>query len=389
MLWAFLLLPKQILAADYYVAPGGNNSSSGSIDQPFLTVQKAINTVSAGDNIYLRSGTYNENVIIYTIGTSANPITLQNFGNEVATINGGSEIALRSAPNSSAAYWIIDGITIRGTGRYTTVFGWWGETATSNMIVRNCNIFGANFIMGSYSTWENNNINGTGYAGTFGDGGICDGNGSNNNVYRNNIIHDFTNSDARGIWTQGNSHHNLIENNTIYNINGSGLGQCIDLDGASTLEWNHTVRGNTVSGCSYVGIQLENVFASTIENNNIDGTGASAGIIVINYDSVVGCTAGGGYGDLDGNNNCEGNDTENIIRQNVIWTTGVWSWGYGGIMNWYAGGLHISGNTIYSSADGGASASINFQGTLAETGGAEIISNILTSSTGVGICALD
>jgi len=311
----------RVLAASYYVSTTGNDSSPGTIDLPFSTVQKAVSTVTPGDFIYLRSGTYNENVLISSSGSSGNLITLTSYSGESTTINGGSEIAIRTVSNKTIAYWVIDGITIRSTNRYTTRFGWWGENPVNNITVQNCTIYGANHIQGSYNTWEGNNINGTGYAGTDGDAGIGDaGDNAHHNTYTGNTIHDFTQYDSRGIWTQGNTHDSLIENNTVYNIGGN-MGQCIDLDGAGNVEWRHTVRGNTVYGCGYVGIQLENVFASTLENNKV--TGVFAGIIVINYDAGAGCGVGGEsnqYGDTNADDDCRGADTDNIIRQNVIWT---------------------------------------------------------------------
>ena len=42
--------------------------------------------------------------------------------------------------------------------------------------------------------------------------------GSNHNTYRSNNIHDFSNINARGIWSQGFTHDDLIESNTITNI---------------------------------------------------------------------------------------------------------------------------------------------------------------------------
>ena len=208
--------------------------------------------------------------------------------------------------------------------------------------------------MGSYHLWENNTIDGTGYPGTDGDAGISDGGTSHHNTYRYNTVKNFTNVDARGIWTQGKTHDSLIEANIVDNIStSSGLGQCIDLDGAAQVEWRHTVRGNTVSNCSYVGIQLENVFDSVVENNSIKNRGP-AGIIVISYDAGVGCLTGGEsnqYGDTNGDKNCQGDLTNNILRQNSIVTSVSWGWGYGGIMNWYAGGVKVWGNSIRA-ADG-------------------------------------
>lgn len=42
----------------YYVAPNGNNTNAGTKNQPFLTIQRAQNAVTAGDTVYVRGGTY-------------------------------------------------------------------------------------------------------------------------------------------------------------------------------------------------------------------------------------------------------------------------------------------------------------------------------------------
>ena len=49
-------------AADYYVATSGSNSNPGTLAQPFLTIQKAADMVTAGGNVYVRGGTYRETV---------------------------------------------------------------------------------------------------------------------------------------------------------------------------------------------------------------------------------------------------------------------------------------------------------------------------------------
>jgi len=45
-------------SAVYYVAADGNDTNSGSISNPFHSVQKAQSLVTAGDTVYLRGGTY-------------------------------------------------------------------------------------------------------------------------------------------------------------------------------------------------------------------------------------------------------------------------------------------------------------------------------------------
>ena len=76
----------------YYVAPsasGGSNSNAGtSLAAPFETLGHAIDQLTAGDILYVREGTYRETITIDEDGSSGNLITIQNYNNEVVTIDG-------------------------------------------------------------------------------------------------------------------------------------------------------------------------------------------------------------------------------------------------------------------------------------------------------------
>ena len=336
----------------YYVSPSGNDSNTGTQDNPFKTIQKGVNVLGAGKTLYVRGGTYNEAVTIKGSGTAGNPITIAAYPGETPILNGGSSIALLSSGGTN--YWTIQGLTIQSTNRYTIQIGFWGATASTNWIIKGNTIYGSSVIKGSNNTYDSNNVSGVypdgSKYGTYsgqgdGDAGLMDIDGSNHDTFISNKIHDFMNYDGRGIWTQGYTHDNVIEYNTVTNIMPtSGIGQSIDLDGAGSIEWNHTVLGNTVVGDNYVGIQLENVFNSTIKNNIVQNTG-SAGIIDINYASDVGCpavnTKGNPYGDTNGNGTCKDEVTNNSFIQNLVTTTGNWGWGYGGIVDWGAMAVKI------------------------------------------------
>src|SRR5512136_1705058 len=62
-------------ATVYYVAQGGDDSNPGTANQPWQTIQKAANTLVAGDTVYVRSGTYPEQVIPQNSGSASNYIT--------------------------------------------------------------------------------------------------------------------------------------------------------------------------------------------------------------------------------------------------------------------------------------------------------------------------
>ncbi len=82
------LLAGKALATDYYVAPNGSNSNSGTLAQPFATIQQAANAAQPGDNVYIRGGTYRESVTLAHSGTAAAPINFAPYAGENVTVTG-------------------------------------------------------------------------------------------------------------------------------------------------------------------------------------------------------------------------------------------------------------------------------------------------------------
>lgn len=91
----FLLFSTSCKAANYYVSPSGNDSKPGTLAEPWLTIKKAIQTVTAGDTVYLRDGDYNLDsylnnnrggMIFRNSGTVDKPIIISNYPNEQAVI---------------------------------------------------------------------------------------------------------------------------------------------------------------------------------------------------------------------------------------------------------------------------------------------------------------
>src|SRR5688572_23039603 len=78
-----------VRAADYYVAPSGNDNNPGTLAAPFATIPKAISVVAAGDTIYLRGGThaYSSTITIDKAGTSSAPIRMHAYPGEQPVID--------------------------------------------------------------------------------------------------------------------------------------------------------------------------------------------------------------------------------------------------------------------------------------------------------------
>ena len=75
-------------AAEYYVAPTGDDNAPGTKESPFHTVQKAADTMVAGDTCFLREGTYRETVRPKEFGQEGSPIRFVAYPGEKAIIDG-------------------------------------------------------------------------------------------------------------------------------------------------------------------------------------------------------------------------------------------------------------------------------------------------------------
>jgi len=113
----------------YYVAvnqPGASDDNNGLYptyhdgqDGPWLTIQHAANTMTAGDVTYVRAGTYYESGISFAhSGAPGAPITLANYGSEQVVIDGSQ--ATDGDPGiwmlEGGGHYVIQGFTIRNMG---------------------------------------------------------------------------------------------------------------------------------------------------------------------------------------------------------------------------------------------------------------------------------
>ncbi len=104
----------------YYVSTSGNDNNAGTLSAPWRTIQKAANTVKAGDTVQVRAGTYNEIVTMKTSGNAtAGYITFQNYPGEAPIVDG-TGLAVGSSGQTGLFslegtfnYIIIQGFEIR------------------------------------------------------------------------------------------------------------------------------------------------------------------------------------------------------------------------------------------------------------------------------------
>lgn len=74
-------------ATTYYVSPSGSNSNNGrSKSSPWKTISYAQSKLTPGDTLYLRGGTYNEQVEITCTGTASAGITIAAYQGETPVV---------------------------------------------------------------------------------------------------------------------------------------------------------------------------------------------------------------------------------------------------------------------------------------------------------------
>jgi hypothetical protein len=196
----------------YFIAKNGDDINPGTQTQPWLTFQKAANTMVAGDTVYVRAGTYSEEVVTKNSGTSNNDIKFVVYPGETVTISDG------------------------------------GFYVDKNFIT----IDGFNFVSG----------------GTAIDIIPCPPGGGNNITIRNNrMVSVFSDAPFRYGWYDkacGDGHNLILENNDIEALAGSARIEDATLSGLDGF----IVRGNTFANANGEGLNMkDNTKNGKVYNN--------------------------------------------------------------------------------------------------------------------------
>ena len=97
------------LAGDLFVSPNGNDLNTGNSNNPFQTIQQAIDKAKAGDTIALAPGTYKQDFVSRTDGTEDKPITIT--GSDKAVIKGAGKARIVEINHD---YLVLNGFSIDG-----------------------------------------------------------------------------------------------------------------------------------------------------------------------------------------------------------------------------------------------------------------------------------
>ena len=136
---ALFAADRALAGHTYYVAPNGSDHSSGSVDNPFGTLDHAIHVAVPGDTVYARGGTYtlDHRLLIDKAGSADSPINLWAVPGETPILDFSSNPRHASPPqprtNDSVAatndalgiyvanggnWWHLKGLTIQNAPYY-------------------------------------------------------------------------------------------------------------------------------------------------------------------------------------------------------------------------------------------------------------------------------
>jgi len=169
----------------YYVATTGNDANPGTQVSPWATIQKAANTMVAGETVIVSAGDYsNQRVSITHSGASTTPISYQAQG----------QVVMKGF-NIVANYITINGFEIANTD-----YRRWGYQTSAGIYVK-----------GAYNTLENNYIHDASLVGIELYGPPGDNLVTHDNIIRNNRLY---HNELSGIEVSGRN--NLIEGNEVW-----------------------------------------------------------------------------------------------------------------------------------------------------------------------------
>jgi hypothetical protein len=97
----------------FYVAPSGSDSNPGTLDAPWQTVQKALDTLQPGQRALVRDGIYAQNLRLLRAGTAAAPITVESYPGESPVLRPSTDVPsfpLRIA--STGAFFRLRGFVV-------------------------------------------------------------------------------------------------------------------------------------------------------------------------------------------------------------------------------------------------------------------------------------
>ena len=269
-------------AAEYFVDqahPIASDQNPGTIDRPWKTIAKANQTLIAGDNVYIKAGTYNSFVAPANSGSPSKRITYRNYATDTVTVRDAAYGVLLDAKS----YITIQGINFTNLDRFMYI-----QNGANNNIIAYCN-----FDNGRSNAWtgsiiyRNSSYNWIHHSRFSNYGACLAGHGSGSDqgttldigneedgtdASRYNVVEDSTLYHAGHHVMGVFSRYNTIRNNYLHNeawSNGRGH-RNLYLQGVTSGSGFILIEGNrfgySTRGCNDASVTVGSVAMSTSRN---------------------------------------------------------------------------------------------------------------------------
>ncbi len=278
----------------FYVAPQGNDDHAGGVAQPWKTLGKAATTAQAGDIVWVRGGTYKQQLAPQNSGVAGSPIVFAAYPGETVTLDAkGLDLNKNVKPGTPFEgmihlhnvnhVWIV-GFTVKNTGDIG-IMGY----ETDHLLIQD------NVVTDSASAgiavWKSTHLivdgNEISRANQSKDQeNLSIGEDVNHFEIRYNHVYDGLSDyvGANGISIKDGSSNGSVHHNHVHDIKPA---LCIYIDAWNTLSENIEIHHNRLHDCKYhgVGITAERggkvknirVYNNLIYNNSTTGVHVGAG----------------------------------------------------------------------------------------------------------------
>jgi len=287
-------------AAVYYVSPAGSDTNPGTIEAPWRTLQRAANSVAAGDMVIVRAGQYT-GFDLRTDGAAANPITFR--ADPGVVIDAPNPVTPNHGINLEGAdYIVVEGFTVTGMPRAGI-----RSVLNHHVTIRN-NTADLNSLWGIFTGFSDDLLIENNVATRSAiEHGIYVSNSGDRPVIRRNLV---WGNRANGIHMNGDLSQGgdgiisgaLVEQNTVYE-NGLGGGSGINADGVQNSRFQNNL--------------LYNNHASGVSLYRIDGGDGSKNNIIVNNTIVQAADARWAI-------NIKNGSTGNTVVNNILYSDHAW-----------------------------------------------------------------
>ncbi len=251
----FAILDLQAQTSYYVDGINGDDGYTGtSLGQAWGTIQYAFDNATPGSTVYIRGGTYYENVYAGVSGTAGNPITFRNYQNEVVALDGTGTSEQDMLYIEDQSDLIVENITVRNkVAAYATgvTISCTAGATVENIILHNLKITGINWTSDTSAVpSSNDNSNPL----------LVSGSGTNQVNAITNVVIDscevFNNITgfSESISIDGNIDGFVVSNNMVHDNKNIGIDMAGNYGVCSNPTFDHARNGHCYNNTCYKNV---------------------------------------------------------------------------------------------------------------------------------------